>query len=121
MSAVLKTFRTRHAFYAEVIDSDNLVGAIWLANDPENPIAKEGYLHEAFIDVDKYDDFDFETSGDLPGYVVVTFYRMIGKVRHRQRCVLYGPAGYMGEYPTASAAFEAAAIHKASLEVAPKY
>lgn len=118
MSSVLKTFRTRHAFYAEVIDDDKLVGSRWLAINPKNPIAKEELLHEVFIAFDEYDGFEFETADDLPGYAMVAFYKIIGKVKHRLRCVLYGPAGYIGEYPIASSAFYAAGVHKDSLKAA---
>lgn len=72
----------------------------------------QGYDEHVFFEFDDFEDFDLVGNGDLPGYVVVAFYRIVGGRRVWLRSYLYGPSGYMGDFATPAEALQVARAHR---------
>lgn len=114
MSAILKCFRTRYVFYSEVISDGQLFGADQFVTDsPE--VDFDGYDDDVYVALDDFEGFECLGANDLPGYVAVAFFKMIGGQKVLLRSYLYDPSGYIGDFATPSEALQAALAHRDQL------
>lgn len=111
MSAILKCFRTRHVFYAEAIDGDRLIGTAQL-KQVSPTVEFETSFDDFYVPLDYFDGLECIGAGDLPGYVAVTFFKIIGGQKRWVRSYLYGPSGYLGEFATPAEALHTARAYR---------
>jgi hypothetical protein len=111
MSAILKCFRTHHVFYAELVSDDHLIDMKQITLQSMQ-VDFDSYYNGVYIGFDDFEDFEFSGASDLPGYIVVTFFKVVNGKKIWLRSYLYGPEGFIGYFDTPSAALQAARAHR---------
>ncbi|OHV82616.1 hypothetical protein LCM4573_16595 [Rhizobium sp. LCM 4573] len=101
----------RHVFYAEVISNCQLLGTDQFILAPPE-VDFDRYDSDVYVPLDDFESFECLGADDLPGYVAVTFFKIIGGRKLWLRSYLYSPSGYISDFATPSEALQAARAHR---------
>ncbi|MDS7595488.1 hypothetical protein [Agrobacterium tumefaciens] len=110
MTALIKSFKTRYVFYVELVSNDILLGTGQLTSKFD--VADFSANDDVHVALDDFDGFDCVGADDLPGYVAVTFFRVVNGRKIWLRSYLYGPGGYIGDFSLPAGALQAARVQR---------